>query len=483
MRAMVAVWIVVSSLVAPLAAEDAAVATTLEPAPPPAAPPAHRVTVEIAVTGELFAPAGRDAEPVRQPIAVEARFDFVERSGTAAATVVRDYAEAVAVVRVADAPARIMLPTDARRIEVAVRGTTPSPYLAEGFLSRDEMDLLDTPFDAVLLDRLLPNEPVAIGARWTVAADAAAGLLAIDTLETGSLEATLEAVDDGTATVRLAGIIDGAADGVPTHLVVEGDCTLAAEAADELWRLAGPRVAAVTIRERRQASHVAPGFDVEARVSVARRPHAADTTTADQATAASTAASTVAGRRRGPGRPGLVWHHDRGDHYDLVHDTRWRVVEDAPTGLVMRLIDRGALVGQCSLTALPRGDALAPPTIAEVERDIERSLAGQFGRFAHAAEATRSDGVRIVRVVSEGTAEKLPFRWIHQVLTDAQGRRAAITFMFEASAAGRFGDADRELVDGFAFPATEAAESEPVAVEAATPPDREARAPRGTVKP
>lgn len=524
MRAMVAAWIVVSSLAAPLAAEEAGVAETPaevavtepvtdpvtepveaaeqaapavpepeptpptaedvaaatppEPAPPPA-PPADRVTVEIAVTGELFAPAGRDAEPVRQPIAVEARFDFVERSGTAAATVVRDYAEAVAVVRVADAPARIMLPADARRVAVALRGTTPSPYLVEGFLSRDEMDLLDTPFDAVLLDRLLPDEPMAIGARWTVAADAAAGLLAIDTLETGSLEATLEAVDDGTATVRLAGIIDGAADGVPTHLVVEGDCTLAAEAAADRWRLAGPRVAAVTIRERRQASHVAPGFDVEARVSVARRPRAADATPTDQATTA----STVAGRRRGPGRPGLVWHHDRGDHYDLVHDIRWRVVEDAPTGLVMRLIDRGALVGQCSLTALPRGDALAPPTIVEVQRDIERSLAGQFGRFAHASEATRSDGVRIVRVVSEGTAEKLPFRWIHQVLTDGQGRRAAVTFMFEASAAGRFGDADRELVDGFAFPATEPAESEPVAVEAATPPDREARAPRGTVKP
>jgi hypothetical protein len=71
--------------------------------------------------------------------------------------------------------------------------------------------------------------------------------------------------------------------------------------------------------------------------------------------------------------------------------------------------------------------------------------------------------VRIVRVVSTGTAEKLPFRWIHHVLTDAEGRRAAATFMLEASAAGRFAEADRELIDGFGFPAAEPAGSGPVA--------------------
>ncbi len=436
-------------------------------------PAAHRVQVDLHVEGELFAPAGRDAEPVRRPITIEARFDFIEQSGTGTATASRTYAEAAAVVRVADEPARMALPADARRVEVALQGTTPTPYLVDGFLSRDELDLLDTPFDAALLDRLLPTGPVAIDATWAIPPDAAAGLLAIDTIEAGGLEATLTVVDDGLAVVRLTGIVDGAADGAPTHLVIEGTCRFAADPADGRWRLSSLRVAAVTIQERRQASHVAPGFDVEARVSVARRPRDADGRTDVTATGEPATGSLT--RRRGPGRPGLVWHRDRGEHYDLVHDARWRVVEDAATGLVLRMIDRGALLGQCSLTALPRGDALAPPTIAEVQRDIERSLAGQFGRFEHASEATRSDGVRIVRVVSAGTAENLPFRWIHHVLTDAQGRRAAATFMLENSAAKRFGDADRELIDGLTFPADEAA--------AAGAADREARVPRGTVTP
>lgn len=444
--------------------------------PPPPEPVASRVRIELDVRGELFAPTGRDTDPVRQPITVEARFDFLEQPAIAGeATASRLYSEAKSLVSVNEQSHEMTLPADARRVEVALRGTTPAPYLADGFLSREESDLLDTPFDSLLLDRLLPTEPVAAGAKWTVPADATAGMLAIDTIESGSLDAELTAVEDDLATVRLTGIIDGAVDGVPTHLAIEGECSVATTAVDgdtAAWRLTAARVAAVTIRERRQASHVAPGFDVEARVAVARRPVAAG---AVQEPVAATAAAP-SDRRRGAGRPGLVWHQNRDGGYDLVCDDRWRVVEDGPTGLVLRLVDRGALVGQCSLTVLPRSDALAPPTIAEVQRDIERSLAGQFGRFASASEATRSDGVRIVRVVSEGTAENLPFRWIHHVLTDASGRRAAATFMLEASAAKRFAAADREFVDGLAFPAI------PTPTPGA-PAEREARAPRETVTP
>ena len=465
-------WMVALLLARPMAA-----ASPPEPTP-------HRVQLQLDVRGELFAPAGRNTDPVRQPIAVEARFDFVERPVTgndAAAS--REYREAKAVVRIDDRSDEVSLPEDARLVAVALRGTTPTPYLVEAFLSREEADLLDTPFDSLLLDRLLPADPISVGGKWTVPADAAAGMLAIDTIESGGLEAELTAVDTERATVRITGIIDGAVDGVPTHLTIEGECRVAATAADDdpaTWQLIATHVAAVTIRERRQAGHVAPGFDVEARVAVARRQvapaDAEETATPPEPTAPAAAPSM---RRRGTGRPGLVWHADRDGGYDLVYDTRWRVVEDGPAGLVLRLVDHGALVGQCSLTALPRSDALAPPTIAEVQRDIERSLAGQFGRFEHAAEATRSDGVRIVRVVSEGTAENRPFRWIHHVLTDASGRRAAATFMLEASAVKRFAAADREFVDGLAFATMPAA----AAPAPGAPADRAARVPRETVTP
>ncbi len=442
----------------PLAASDASV---------------RRVRLELDVTGELFAPAGRDAEAVRQRIEVAARFDFLETPAaddSAKPTVAtRRYSEATAKIRVDGQEAVSSLPADARGLDVALVGTTPSPFLQSAFLSRDEADLLETPFDSLLLDRLVSGEPVAVGDTWRIPADATAGLLAIDTIESGELEAKLVEAADGVAKVFLSGVIDGAVDGVPTHVIVEGTFSTRASCEDDRHSLdACVRSVVAVLRERRQASHVAPGFDVEARLELNRSEEngentdreetqpdaktASEITTAEPETGIPPAAKT---RRQGEGRPGMIWHPNPDGRYDLVYDARWRTVEQTADSLVMRMVDHGALVAQCSIAALPRSNADVTPGIAEMQRDIERSLAGQFGRFEGATESTREgdsgEALKIVRVASAGTAEGLPFHWIHYVITDSEGRRASVTFMLEASMLKRFDAADRALVDGFRF--------------------------------
>jgi hypothetical protein len=439
-----------------------------------------RVRVRLDVTGELLAPAGPDAAPVREAVEMAARFDFDETSldpsaPDAAALVRRTYRDATASMRVGGVASTATLATDARRLLVARQGTTPMPYLAEGFLSGEESDLLETPFDSLLIDDLLPREPVSIGAVWEIPADVTAGLLAIDTVESGAIEARVQDAADARATVSFSGIIDGAVDGVPTHVTVEGsfvvaattiDATDASDASEPARLQLGGRVAKVSavLRERRQASHVAPGFEVEARLLVARtfmgpatetesgRPAAAAADGTGQ-TARSGAGEGQPLRRRGTGEPGRVWYRDPRGRFDLVHDVRWRRVEDGANGLVMRLVDRGALVGQCSLTSLPQATAAPMPTRDEVQRDVERSLAGQVVRSDPAEESDRDDGLRVVRLVSSGTAGRLPFRWIHYVLAAQDGSRVSVTFMFEESMQQRFGNADRHLIEGLRLPA------------------------------
>mgnify|MGYP006269480173 CR=1 FL=1 len=455
------------------------------------------VEASLTVTGELVAVTGPDAATVRRPADMAARFEFQERGvgaeDPAGPAVERHYRRAEATMRFGDATVKGELAPCARDVLVARRGTTPVPYLAEGFLTDEEYDLLDVPFDSLLIDDVLPGRRVTRGEAWTIPPDVAAGLLAIDTVESGGLEARLVDVADGAAQVALSGIVDGAADGVPTHVTVEatlrvplaersvpqapdgkpvdegsaddGASRTAAESpasadavadgveassdpsAAESYDLRGPVTDAnAVIIERRQASHVAPGFDVEARVAVSRRPLAGGSD------AAVAAPRSDAPPRPGKGMPGMVWHRDPAGRFELVRDARWRKVEDGESGLVMRLVDHGALVGQCSITALPIVEGATPPTRAEVERDWSRSLAGQVGRIDDAEEFTRGDGVRIVRIVSSGTAGRLPFRWMHYVLAAPGGRRASVTFMLEDASAQRFAAADRSLVDGLAFP-------------------------------
>jgi hypothetical protein len=244
------------------------------------------------------------------------------------------------------------------------------------------------------------------------------------------------------------------------------------------------RVAQVSavIRERRQASHVAPGFDVEARLLVARASldSGLEKDFGQQAEPAADVAATPVRpgtgegqppRRRGEGGPGRVWYRDPQGRFDLVHDVRWRRVEDGPNGLVMRLVDRGALVGQCSMTSLPQATAASLPTRDDVQRDVERSLSGQVVRSDAAEESDRADGLRIVRLASSGTAGRLPFRWIHYVLAAQDGSRVSVTFMFEESMQQRFGDADRPLIEGLRLPAVRPGEnaSGPAGPTAAVP--------------
>ena len=433
----------------------------------------RRVVVTLAVEGQLFGPATAAADPGRQAIGMEATLEFVDtpQAGRATAAAVRRYTEATATLDLDGETRTVSLPADARVVSVARLGTTPQPFLPDACLSRDEIDLLETPFDSILLDDLLPGRPVAVGDRWSLAGDLTAGLLAIDTVENGTIEARIVEFADGVARIGLEGVVEGAIDGVPTHVVVDGSCAVAAEPDEDGHVLVGDVTRLdVVVKERRQASHVAAGFDIEARLAVTRTPECAGQGENGAADVADEGSATVGGqRRRGRGGPGLVWYRDPEGRYDLVHDAAWRCVGEDAGGLILRLLDFGALVAQCSITALPRAEDVAAPSVDEVKQHVEQSLAGQFRRFSAATERVReADGVRVVRVESEGTAAGLPFQWVHYVLTDDHGRRMHATFMCEASLAKRFADADARLVEGLRF---------------AAEPHREARLPPKTTEP
>jgi hypothetical protein len=407
-----------------------------------------RVEIGLTVRGELFSPGSEESPGVRSPIDLKAAFEFVETAGDAStATVVRQYRRATAGMQVGERATRTTLAADAREVIVELVGTTPTPSLAEGFLSRQEADLLDTPFDAMLLPRVLPEGEVTRGATWKVPADVVAGLLAIDTVNDGGIDATLTAIGESSSTIELSGTVSGAVDGVATRITVKGTARAAcvAAGAEDSWLVTAPiQQLDVTLDEKREAGWAAPGLDVEATITMRRSDPPTDVAWIEK----HRLDPPAAGRPSGQGRAGTVWHRHPHGQYTLVLDRRWRVVEDGPEGLVMRLVDRGALVAQCSILPLPRSASENPPSVEQVSRDVELSLGEQFGHIATADESTRDDGTRVVRVMAEGAAEGRPFRWIHQLLTDPQGHRLAVTCMLEPAMADRFGGADLELAAG-----------------------------------
>ncbi|MEO1992715.1 MAG: hypothetical protein ABGW78_12325 [Pirellulales bacterium] len=420
-----------------------------------------QVVVRLDVEGELIAATGRGTEPIRQPIHVRGKFEFTEPQKPSAETT-REYSDAYAVIAIDNQSKDIKLPEDARLITVTKVGNSAAHYLDQGFLSREENDLLDIPFDSILLDALLPKDAVHIGESWTLAPGDSAGLLTIDVIESGQLKVTLEEVMDGLARMSLRGRLEGAVDGVSTEIAVEGhfetntvasDSTTAAISNNSSPQyLLDQHIHAVTctIQEQRQSSHVAPGFEVDAKIKVLRTPLTLPTTQRDLSSQTGNHATieisdTSSHRRQGNGRPDRLWFRSLDGQFDLLYDARWRIVERSSDTLVMRLVDQGALVAQCSITTLPHTSASDTPTMQEVKRDLKRSLQEQFEGFEETSERML-DGLSVIRIASIGTADSLPFRWVHYVLADTFGGRMSVAFMMEESMTRRFGSSDEELI-------------------------------------
>lgn len=435
----------------------------------------ERVRVKMEARGELFAPTGDVTGEVRRPFTAAARLDFLEGLADA------DPAEAVAAAPPHDArgvrhffsaASELSLDRDGdTRRSLAPATTTlvvaSSPavthFAPDTLLTREEAELLDIAFDPLLLDRLLPPADSA-STEWRPPAELVAALLAIDTVgrpvddpkaaptgespdpaATGPLLArVVPATDsDDAAKLVVTGTVHGAVDGVPTTIRVDGSYELDA---------AGRRVknGFVRLREKRLAGHVSPGFECEASFQMARRP--AEGSQAVPAADAEVLSGMEAAWARvldgqGTGTPRSLRFQDPDRRFTLVHDTRWRAVADDARGLVLRMVDDGALLAECTVSPLPPGESGMP--IEDFRRDIERSLAGRLGRFTSSDEQPPTESAeRVLRVVSEGTIDGVPLEWRHYLVEAGRGSRTAVTFTVERRFADRFGRADADFMAG-----------------------------------
>jgi hypothetical protein len=266
-------------------------------------------------------------------------------------------------------------------------------------------------------------------------------LLCIDTVYSGGLKATIkERSAKGTA-VQLQGEIEGAINGAPTSITVEGhyDWDTRDNSAGNVSMLH------VVIKESRDVTYIAPGIDVEAVIEMSSRSQKMSRPRV--VTASSSGVVSRYGRsRRGPGKPGFRWACDPYNRYDVVYEKNWKIIEEGGEYLMMRFVDQGTLVGQVTLTPLPPQSEVL--TLSDLENDIEETLGEQFGHLVSASTLSRDDGTTIMRVASVGEADNLPFHWIHYHLRTVGGQRLSIAFVIESRHLARFSEADRQYVDG-----------------------------------
>ena len=134
-------------------------------------------------------------------------------------------------------------------------------FCPDGPLSREQLDLIDVVGDSYSINRLLPKQPVADGESWANDASVMGPLLTFDTVAVCEVQSVLDEFNANFAKVRLAGDVQGTADGAATEQEVRGVYLFDRK----LRRITRLNLA---VREKRSIGGATPGLDAVAKVQI-----------------------------------------------------------------------------------------------------------------------------------------------------------------------------------------------------------------------
>jgi hypothetical protein len=408
---------------------------------------AHKVKSVVEVSGDLkFNGEGKEIK--RLPIVVEANLLYDERvlAPTAAANAgkqplrtVRDYHEAQAVMQINSKEVTNVLRGDRRIIGTLSNSETTALYSPFGPLTRDELDLIDIPARLSAVPSLFPAEAVAVGSSWRLTDGTLQQLLGLDAVTLQDVQATLAEHKEDVALVRWEGKVSGAVGGISTELEIKGSLNLDVPRQAVTWL-------ALVSKENRNISHAQPGFDTVTRLRVVMQPVATKSLSTNLTDAGLKGMSLDAS----PGQTLLELASSKGG-FVLYHDRRWRSMMDRHDVAVLRMIEKGELVTQCNVSALPALPTGEQLTLEGFQQDIQASLGKTFGQFIEAKQGLNDNKLAVMRVVVSGKVQELPIEWVYYHVADNTGRRASLVFTHAAKMAERVSGVDQGIVATFQF--------------------------------
>jgi hypothetical protein len=364
----------------------------------------------------------------------------------------RQYRRCDAVIKIDKGSTKARLRDDRRLIAVAADKAQVTMFSPSGPLSQEELDLIEIPASSLLVERLLPDRPVVPGDRWQHEDSLVAALLNLDAISESDVATVFKEATPAAAQLELTGTVHGAIDGVSTEIELKGRYKFDLKLKRITWL-------ALLIKEKRGVGHVAPGVDVTARLQLKITPGAACPALADQELADVNLDPQSADT--------LLEYVSQQGQFQFLYDRAWHVVNDTAQSVALRLVDRGELIAQCNISAVPAGQPGKRFTLAKFQDDVERSLGDHFERFVSAAESSNSAGQDVCRVIAAGAVDKLPIQWNYHLVADSQGHQAVLAFTMEAELVERFAASDQPILASLRFVSSPASTASQQAIPSA----------------
>ncbi len=401
----------------------------------------HQVKMQFHHLGDVVINDFEDDEAIQKmyPLNVNAQITFGQRfTGTAdKPQAIRHYAQPKAEIKIKTEKAKSQL-NDRNRWVIARHKEGERIQMASiaDVLSQNELDLIRNPADPITFGMLLNKKNVRLNEKWNVPSQALTAFLAVDRVYDNDIQIVLKEFDDETSKVYIMGSVKAEVDDIETSMEISGvamidrtrNCVTALR---------------TSIREKRQAGQIAPGFEGQTKIDLRMEPVASIKELSNQTLTSLT--KTLKIERR------LKWESSIGG-FKVVYDPRWRVIAAEDDAAVMRFLDEGELLAQCNIVQLDSLPPESPLTLKAYKNYVENMISkNEAAKISDVKQLTTSAGNSALKVAVNGVEEGLPVQWIYYHVGNKDGRRLTFIFTLEKEVASVFGKADEALVNDLEF--------------------------------
>lgn len=348
----------------------------------------------------------------------------------------RYYEKAEGFVKNGEESRKPVLRETRRFIGAEISDRPPLLFSPKGTLSEDDLDVVVILGNSLLLDRLLPEKPVAIGESWKHSEQFMAHFLSLDEVGQSDVQSTLKEVTDDVARFELSGRVAGMVDSVSTEIELKARYRYDRKRNRIDW-------IGLLVKEQRKPSPVTDGFDIVARLQVILTPLASSPSLSESVVKNTSFQAT----------PALLQLEHRPKHgeWQLIYDRNWKIISDAQGRADLHLFEKGEHLARCTLSPLPPADPGKLVTLEAFQEELRTALDKSFGEFVKAGESATPSKYRLLRVEIRGTASELPMRWVYYHIADSQGRQAVFVVVIEEKLFDRLAEQDKKLIESFRF--------------------------------
>ena len=372
------------------------------------------------------------------PMRVSAKLEYDQRS-TGNGQAVRLYDSAVARIRLDTGKTKPELEL-ANRLVIARLKTKPRMRVEmasiKDMLNQKEYELLQTAADPLSLPMLFAKKNAVVGQKWAPNLDALAKFLNVDKVVTTDVKMQLKSVENGKARVYVSGGVTADQYDVTSEISLAGYVLIDLDAKQV-------RAAKLSTEEKTPPGQITPGFEGRTRLDVDFTHGANNIALSNKALANAMRSSKVAQR--------LKYDSDRGN-YRISYDPRWKLIAGESDTAIMRFIDKGELLSQCTVVMLPRRAANKPLELSKYKREIAKMVEKDTdAKLIKADQVKTKTGMKAMSVIVAGEEDGLPVNWIYYHIEAKDGRQMTFVFTLAESVADRVVGAANQLINEFEF--------------------------------